>query len=346
MNKARKRSVFNAIAGAVVIVVCASVAGVVGNKYSKHGVILFPRPHKGLQIVTTDRARWLHEQNTLFVDARSPDMFGEGHVPGAYNFDFYNSNAVYGAFASKYGTSTPMLVYCEGISGNHNEDTCSTSRLLAEYLVQRGYSGVLLYEQGMAFWKKAGLPVETGSSPAAPSAKTFPLVNYIRDLAMLALGIAALAMMRGRGAMAVAQVVLGAIFIYSGASKLFHADKLMVILEAYRILPPVILPFAASCVPWVEFCAGVALLSLVFAPSGALVIAGMNLFFIPALLYRAFLLTKQLGIPFASVNFDCGCGLGENFAWVLVLRDAGFLFMAIAVFFAGAGLLRAGYKSN
>jgi uncharacterized membrane protein YphA (DoxX/SURF4 family) len=161
---------------------------------------------------------------------------------------------------------------------------------------------------------------------------------------MLVLGIAALAMMRRRGAMTLAQVVLGAIFIYSGASKLFHADKLMVILEAYRILPPAILPLAAASVPWIEFCAGLALLSLVFAPSGALVIAGMNLFFIPALSYRAFLLTKQLGMPFANINFDCGCGLGENFAWVLVLRDAGFLFMAIAVFFAGAGLLRAGRR--
>jgi rhodanese-related sulfurtransferase/uncharacterized membrane protein YphA (DoxX/SURF4 family) len=346
MNKARRRSVFNTIAGAVVIVVCASVAGVVVNKYSKHGVILFPRPHKGLQIVTTDRAQLLHEQNTLFVDARSPDMFGEGHIPGAHNLDFYNSNAVYGAFASKYDVSTPMVVYCEGISGNRNEDTCSTSRLLAEYLVQRGYSSVLLYEQGIAFWKKAGLLVESGSSTAAPSAKAFPLVNYIRDLAMLVLGIAALAMTRKRGAMVLAQIVLGVIFIYSGASKLFHADKLMVILEAYRILPPAFLPFAAACVPWIEFCAGVALLSFAFAPSGALVIAGMNLFFIPALSYRAFLLTKQLGIPFVNANFDCGCGLGENFAWVLVLRDAGFLFMAIAVFLAGAGLLRAGAKSN
>jgi rhodanese-related sulfurtransferase/uncharacterized membrane protein YphA (DoxX/SURF4 family) len=346
MNKARRRSVFSAITGAGVIVICASVAGVVGNKYSKHGVILLPRPHKGLQIVTTDRAQLLHEENALFVDARSPDMFGEGHIPGARNFDFYNSNAVNGAFASRYSTSTPMVVYCEGISGDHNEDTCSTSRLLAEYLVQRGYSGVLLYEQGIAFWKKAGFPVETGSSPTVPSAKTFPLANYMRDLTMLVLGIAALAVMRRRGAMAIAQVLLGAIFIYSGASKLFHADKLLVILEAYRILPPAILPFAAACVPWVEFCAGVALLSFVLAPSGALVIAGMNLFFIPALSYRGFLLTKQLGITFANVNFDCGCGLGENFAWVLVLRDAGFLFMAIAVFAAGAGLLRAGARGN
>jgi rhodanese-related sulfurtransferase/uncharacterized membrane protein YphA (DoxX/SURF4 family) len=344
MNKAGKRSIFNIIIGSVVIVALASVAGVVGNKYSKHGVILFPRPHTGLQIVATDRAQLLHEQNTMFVDARSPDIFGEGHIPGARNFDFYNSNAAFGAFAAKYGRTTPMVVYCEGISGTRNEDTCSTSRLLAEYLVQRGYSGVLLYEQGMAFWKKDGLPVETGSSPAVPSAKKFPLVNYIRDLAMLALGIATLAMMRRRGVMGLAQVVLGAIFIYSGASKLFHADKLMVILEAYRILPPAMVPFAAACVPWIEFCAGAALLSFVFAPSGAFVIAGMNLFFIPALSYRAFLLTKQLGIPFASANFDCGCGLGENFAWVLVLRDAGFCFMAFAVFFAGAGLLRAGRR--
>jgi len=344
MNAEKQRSVFKTVAGAVVIVVLASIAGILGNKYSKHGVILFPRPHKGLEIVDTDRARLIHEQKTLFVDARSPDQFSEGHIPGAYNLDFYNSNAAYGTFASKYGMSTPMVVYCEGISGSHDEDTCSTSRLLAEYLVQRGYSGVLLYEQGIAFWKKSGLPVEIGLSPPAAVPKKFPLANYFRDLVMLVLGIAALAMMRRRGFMALVQVMLGAIFIYSGASKLFHADKLMVILEAYRILPPAILPLAAACVPWIEFCSGIALLSFVVAPSGALVIAGMNLFFIPALSYRALLLTKQLSIPFANVNFDCGCGLGENFAWVLVLRDAGFFFMALAVLIAGAGLLRAGRR--
>jgi rhodanese-related sulfurtransferase/uncharacterized membrane protein YphA (DoxX/SURF4 family) len=345
MNAATKRSVLKTVAGAAVIVVLASVAGVVGNTYSKHGVILFPRPHKGLDIVVTDRARLIHEQNTLFVDARSPDAYGEGHIAGAYNFDFYNSNAAYGTFASKYGMTTPMVVYCEGISGSHDEDTCSTSRLLAEYLVQRGYSSVILYEQGMAYWKKAGFPVETGSSQAA-SKKAFPLINYVRDLGALALGIVALSMMRRKWAMTLAQIALGAIFIYSGSSKLFHADKLMVILEAYRTFPPFVLPVAAACVPWVEFCAGVTLLTFVFAPSGALVIAGMNLFFIPALSYRAFLLTKQLGVTFAKVNFDCGCGLGENFAWVLVLRDAGFLLMAIAVLLAGAGLLRAGAKGN
>jgi uncharacterized membrane protein YphA (DoxX/SURF4 family) len=251
------------------------------------------------------------------------------------------STRFFNVFTAKHDRSTPLTIYCEGISGAHNEDTCSTSRLLAEFMMQAGYKNATLYEEGIAFWEKAGYPLEKGTGAGRAEKKRMPLINYGRDFVMLLIGCAALFFLRNRGAIIAIRLLLGTIFLISASTKLLHADQLEVILEAYKIVPLNLLPFAAACVPWVELFAGAALVSMTLSSSGALIIAGMNLFFIPALSYRALNLSQQLGVSLFGVDFDCGCGLGENFAWVLILRDVGFLLMAVAIVAASVKLFRA-----
>lgn len=317
-------------------------AGLVHNKFSQHGVPLFPKPHAGLQIVDTDHAGFLHKENAQFIDARSPDAFGREHISGAENLDYYNLSDGIDAFAAKHDRSEQLIVYCEGITGDHNEDTCSTSKMLVEELLMRGYAKAMLYEQGIAFWEKAGLPIESGTAPSTAHVTKIPIFNYVRDLAMLLIGIVALLLFRNRPVIAIVKLLLGIVFIVGAMSKLSHIDQLQVIMDAYRILPTAVLPFASACMPLVELTAGVALVTVVFSAPGALLVAGMHLFFIPALSYRAWFLSKQLGVSIFSVNFDCGCGLGENFAWVLILRDVGFLMMAVAVLVASVRIAKAG----
>jgi rhodanese-related sulfurtransferase len=316
----------------MIIVCLAGIIGLLFNAHAKHGVILFPKPKSGIDVIATDRAALLFEEKMLFVDARSPDIYKDGHISGAYDLDFYDLEAQWPAFLNKFDRQTPLVVYCEGISGEHDEDTCSTSRLLVEQLIQRGYTKAMLYEQGFAYWKKGGHKIDVGGkSTLVAATKTMPPTNYGRDLAMLLIGIVSLILIRNKQVNFAIQLLLGVIFIISASSKLLHADKLLVILEAYRILPVQLLPFAAACMPWIELLSGIALVTRVWGQSGALVVAGMNVFFIPALAYRAFLMAHQLGISPFGVDFDCGCGLGENFAWVLILRDVGFFLMAISI---------------
>jgi rhodanese-related sulfurtransferase len=320
------------ILGSICLVALACIVGLVFNAHAKHGVVLLPKPRSGTEVIGTEKAALLFDEKTLFVDARSKDIYSQGHISGAYDLDFYELDNQWPSFAKKVGPQTPLIVYCEGISGEHNEDTCSTSRLLVEQLLQRGYYKAMLYEQGFAFWKKAGKAIDLGSeSTHGGTPARMPLVNYGRDLIMLLIGLFALILIRDKRVGFVVQLLLGAVFIISASTKLLYADKLQVILEAYRILPGQLVPFAAACMPWIELLSGIALVTRVWGASGALVIAGMNMFFIPALAYRAMLLAQQLGVSPLGVNFDCGCGLGQNFAWVLVLRDAGFFMMAVAI---------------
>ena len=143
---------------------------------------------------------------------------------------------------------------------------------------------------------------------------------------MLGIGCAALFCAKKRPFLVFVQVLLGSVFIVSASSKLFSPKKLAVIIGSYRILPAFLVPFAAVVMPWVELFAGAMLMTGTLPSSGALVIIGMNLFFIPALSFRALFLARQLGITLFGVDFDCGCGrrefrLGADIAGSRVFDD-------------------------
>jgi uncharacterized membrane protein YphA (DoxX/SURF4 family) len=160
--------------------------------------------------------------------------------------------------------------------------------------------------------------------------KTTPL-EYLRDLGMLVLGIACLVWRRSRCLAYSGQVVLGMVFLIAGGPKLFSYHDLELVLKAYGILPAALVPVAARTMPWVEVVAGVSLLLGVFPRFGALVVCALHVGFIPALLYRAINVALAEQTNLFAVSFDCGCGLGENLAWVLILRDIGYLLIALCV---------------
>ena len=335
----KKSSLAQCIAGTILIMVVAILLGLTANHFSKRPLKIMQKAAAGLRKIDLKQAFMLYEQKTPFVDARTPDMFKDGHIPGAYNLDFYDVDKNFSGLSGTFEKTAPLVVYCQGISGPRNEDTCETSRLLAELLSTRGFKRVMLFEQGYAFWENAKDPVDRGSnSGVAAKNKKMPVFSYFRDLIMLVIGFVGLAFLRkNKPAVALIQILLGIVFIISGSSKLFHPDKLAVIIDAYRILPGAFIPFAAVCMPWIEFISGVCLVFGLLPSAGALVILGMHLFFIPALSYRALFLARQLGISIFNVDFDCGCGLGENFAWVLIVRDVGFMLMGLLVIFQRCG---------
>ena len=89
--------------------------------------------------------------------------------------------------------------------------------------------------------------------------------------------------------------VLGGIFIYSGAAKLLAPRIFSVLIEAYGLVPDMLLMPVALILPVLEVVAGVALL---FDIRGSLaVIAGLLLLFIAILGYGI-----RMGL-----DVDCGC---------------------------------------
>ncbi|MCL5670959.1 MAG: thioredoxin domain-containing protein [Acidobacteria bacterium] len=109
------------------------------------------------KMIGTSQAEKLYgdRSQTLFVDVRSAKDFESGHIPGALNLPI-------DSFAKQL-TLLPknkrIVLYQGGESGG---DVCAFSRSAGRVLLSRGfgYNDVNVYRDGLAGWKKAGLPIK------------------------------------------------------------------------------------------------------------------------------------------------------------------------------------------
>lgn len=93
----------------------------------------------------------------LFVDARKPDLYKEGHIPGAVQCDPYEpDDALDGVIARASGVER-VIVYCGG-------DDCEDSIFLCRELVEAGlpYDSIFLYPGGWNEWSANQMPAEAG----------------------------------------------------------------------------------------------------------------------------------------------------------------------------------------
>jgi putative oxidoreductase len=118
------------------------------------------------------------------------------------------------------------------------------------------------------------------------------------------------------------RVVLGALFLWAAATKLPDMNAFAQDLANYRLLPGVLVPWAATAVVGVEMVAGLALVTGFAVRAAAVVIAGLLLAFI-AFLSQALL---------RGIDLRCGCFGGDEVAsWWTVARDLAMLAAALLV---------------
>ena len=88
----------------------------------------------------------------LFVDARSPSFFEEGHIARAINLP--RDSIVQARSSAELADKTrPVIVYCSG-------EDCEDSRIVAKGLLAMGHSKVSVYAGGWEEWSASGSPVE------------------------------------------------------------------------------------------------------------------------------------------------------------------------------------------
>jgi rhodanese-related sulfurtransferase len=120
---------------------------------------------KGLGLVESDEVLRLFrdpgfEQGTIvFVDARDDDHYQDGHIPGAYQLDYYHPADYLGAVLNACSVATQIVVYCNG-------GECTDSQLAASFL--HDSAGVpkeklFVYEGGIKEWERRSLPIELGA---------------------------------------------------------------------------------------------------------------------------------------------------------------------------------------
>jgi uncharacterized membrane protein YphA (DoxX/SURF4 family) len=131
----------------------------------------------------------------------------------------------------------------------------------------------------------------------------------------------------------VSRLVLGGVFLYAGASKVFDPGRLAASIRSYGLgLPEWFVTLSAYALPPFEVLLGLYLLEGLFTRASAWVTNGMMILFIVALAQGAL----------RSLEIDCGCfgsasGAEASSLWVDLVRDLGLLALGLQIAFAPPG---------
>lgn len=91
----------------------------------------------------------------VFIDARSPEEYEEGHVAGAKSVPLYDpaSDLIWESMGLP--REAMIVVYCSG-------DLCQDSLILARRVSRLGWRNVKVFPGGWVEWEAAELPAERG----------------------------------------------------------------------------------------------------------------------------------------------------------------------------------------
>ncbi len=109
----------------------------------------------------------------------------------------------------------------------------------------------------------------------------------------------------------IARLVVGLQFVHMGLHKVGDPVEFLKLVREYNLLDsPSLLNLVAIVLPWFEVFCGVLLAAGVGLRGAALVALAMLVPFTWLVAHRALGIHEASGIPFCSVQFDCGCGGG------------------------------------
>jgi rhodanese-related sulfurtransferase len=149
---------------AIIISVTALIFAIVGNLLRQTSIPLFGfSPPKAASVdqikipeITLGEAHDLYLKNkVVFVDARDPFSFEEGHISGAINI-YPDEIAQHAAQLKKMvSVGSVVITYCDG-------PKCPLSKQTAQGLQLQGLPVVKVLVDGWSLWQKAGYPVAKG----------------------------------------------------------------------------------------------------------------------------------------------------------------------------------------
>jgi uncharacterized membrane protein YphA (DoxX/SURF4 family) len=131
---------------------------------------------------------------------------------------------------------------------------------------------------------------------------------------------------------------LGAMFLYTGASKALHPVEFLKLVRQYNLFHSApVLDAIAAWLPWFEIALGILLIAGIAVRGTALVSLCLLIPFTVAVLNRALALKSALAISLCAVKFDCGCGTGEEFVCHKIVENLVLILFSIALLAANGG---------
>jgi rhodanese-related sulfurtransferase len=117
---------------------------------------LHPLDHEAVAALFRESER--NPATVIFVDVRNDALYQAGHIPGAYQLDYYRPEAYLPDVLGACATAQKILVYCTG-------GDCEDSELAAHLLIQAGVprENVFVYLGGFTEWSTNGFPLQMGA---------------------------------------------------------------------------------------------------------------------------------------------------------------------------------------
>ena len=159
-----KRSLLQALG----IIIVSGLIGIGVNAFRADGIplvehwqekVLNEQLAGGLPAVSLKQAKeFFANGEALFVDARDPDFYELGHIPGAVNLPVSDFDSVFPKLKEQLLEAPRVIVYCDGAS-------CEMSVDLTEKLLLAGLPNVEIFTGGIQQWEATGQQMEEGPLP-------------------------------------------------------------------------------------------------------------------------------------------------------------------------------------
>jgi rhodanese-related sulfurtransferase len=155
--------------GSLAILIVSAAAGLVANHFSPRRIPLFPAVRAretvslplppGIRSMTPQEAYAAFQAHSaLFVDARSPNEYVQGHIPGAINIpvnDFENGAL---SHMDQLDSAPALVTYCPSME-------CWDAVDVADRLREVTQKPIYVFEQGWEAWQADKHPAETSDQP-------------------------------------------------------------------------------------------------------------------------------------------------------------------------------------
>lgn len=153
------------------IVLLATAIGLLVNQIRPGRLTLVPdwpqevelAPESGeCMVISFDEAQDLFWSGAaVFLDARSSELYQQGHIPGARNLPWESVDEYCDAVIVEIPEDALIITYCDG-------EGCELSTELALDLFYQGYQNIRVLPNGWNLWVEHQLPSET-MCPRSPN---------------------------------------------------------------------------------------------------------------------------------------------------------------------------------
>ncbi len=149
------------------IIIISGALGIGVNAFRAEGIPLMERWQEkvlneqltgGLPAVSLKQVKEAYKSGAaLLVDARDPEFFERGHIPGAVSLPVRDFDSVFPKLEEQLRAAPRVITYCDGVS-------CELSVELTEKLLFAGLEFIEFFTGGIQQWQGAGQPVVAGKN--------------------------------------------------------------------------------------------------------------------------------------------------------------------------------------